>query len=143
MFLFYLSFFVAVLANVLYHFFQKAIAPGVNPVISLMITYVVAFVLTIPLFLIFPLKTTLTEAIRQANWATYGLGLAVVGLEVGFLLAYRAGWNIGTAGVASNAAAAILLLPLGVLFFKDRPSFMNIAGVIICIIGLLMVNFRR
>ena len=32
--------------------------------------------------------------------------------ELGFLLAYRSGWNLGVAALYSNAATALVLLPV-------------------------------
>jgi drug/metabolite transporter (DMT)-like permease len=141
--IFYGSFALAILSSVLYHIFQRAIAPGANPVVSLLITYLAAIVLSLLLFLVYPLKTTPSAALRQLNWATIALAIAIVGLELGFLLAYRAGWNISLAGVATNTAAALVLLPVGVAFFKERPTSLNLIGVVVCIAGLLMVNSHR
>jgi uncharacterized membrane protein len=124
----------------LYHIFQKAISPDANPVISLLVTYIVAFFLTLVLLIFFPLKKDLAVALRQVNWASVALAIAIVGLEIGFLLAYRAGWDIGLAGVATNVAAAILLLPTGIIIFKEQPNLMNVIGVVVCIVGLVMVN---
>jgi drug/metabolite transporter (DMT)-like permease len=141
--LFYASFGVAVFSSVLYHVFQRAIAPGVNPVISLMVTYLAALVLSALLLLLFPLRTPLLAAIRELNWASLALAVAIVGLEVGFLLAYRAGWNVSLAGVATNVAGALLLLPIGIAWFKERPSVINLLGVLVCVLGLWMVNARH
>ena len=138
--MFYVSFGIAIVSSMLYHVFQKAITPAVNPVISLLVTYFMAFSLTLLLLLIFPLKENLLDSVRQVNWASIALALAIVGLEIGFLLAYRSGWDIGLAGVATNVAAAILLLPTGIILFKEQPSLLNIIGVGICIMGLVMVN---
>ncbi|HEV8661075.1 MAG TPA: hypothetical protein VGS96_20930 [Thermoanaerobaculia bacterium] len=41
------------------------------------------------------------------------IGLAIVAIDLGFLLAYRAGWRISTASVAANTTAALILLPTG------------------------------
>jgi drug/metabolite transporter (DMT)-like permease len=139
---FYLSFAIAILSSMLYHVFQKAISPDVNPVVSLLVTYLVAFLLTILLFLVFPLKRGVVESLQQVNWASLALAIAIVGLEIGFLIAYRSGWDIGLAGIATNVAAAILLLPTGLLLFKEQPSLVNILGVGICILGLVMVNLH-
>jgi drug/metabolite transporter (DMT)-like permease len=141
--MFYLSFGIAVFSSILYHIFQKAISPTVNPVISLMVTYLFAFVLSMLLLCIFPLRTSLGGSLQAVNWASIALAVAIVGIEVGFLLAYRAGWNINLAGIATNAAAALLLLPIGMAVFKERPSLINLAGVFVCIIGLVMVNHQR
>lgn len=141
--LFYLSFAVALASSVLYHLFQKSIAPEVNPVISLLVTYLTAIVLCLPLFALFPLGDGLAEALRRVNWASFALAAAIVGLELGFLLAYRAGWNISVTGVAVNAAAAVVLLPVGLAFFRERPSLINVIGVFVSIVGLVMVGWRR
>jgi len=138
--MFYLSIGIAVTASVLYHVFTKAIAPGAHPIVSVLVTYVSAFLLSLPLFSVFPLEDRLPQALEKINWASYALALAIVGLEVGFLLAYRAGWNISVAGIAANVAAALILIPVGMLFFSERPSLINILGVLVCILGLVMVN---
>jgi drug/metabolite transporter (DMT)-like permease len=141
--LFYLSFLIAVLSSVLYHVFQRAISPQVNPVISLLVTYITAFGGTLLLLFIFPLRKSIASAIGQVNWASVALGVAIVGLEIGFLLAYRAGWDISVTGIATNVAAALVLVPTGLLIFRERPSTINLAGVVVCIFGLVMVNYRK
>ncbi len=140
--MFYLSFAIAILSSMLYHVFQKAISPDAHPVMSLLATYLVACVLTIALFAFFPLKTGPIRAIKDLNWASIALAVAIVGLEMGFLLAYRSGWDIGLAGVAVNVAGALLLVPTGVVLFKEQPSLINLIGVGVCILGLLLVNAR-
>src|SRR3990170_4922987 len=92
--LFYASISLAVLSSVLYHVFQKATSSAVNPAIGLMVTYGVAFGLSALLLLIYPLKSTVVAALRQVNWASVALAFSILGLELGFLLAYRAGWDI-------------------------------------------------
>ena len=140
---FYLSFGIAVIASVLYHIFQKATPQAVNPAIGLMITYLVALVLSFFLLGMFPLEKSLGAELRKVNWASLALGVGIVGLEVGFLLAYRSGWNLSIAAVAANVAAALLLLPSGIVLFRERPSWINIAGVFVCIVGLVMVSLRK
>lgn len=140
---FYLSFGIAVLASVLYHTFQKATSPVVNPAVGLIVTYLIALGLSAFLIIMFPLDGSIRDELRKVNWASLALGVALVGLEVGFLLAYRSGWNLSIAAVAANVAAALVLLPTGIALFKERPSWINIAGVFVCIIGLVMVSTRR
>ena len=140
---FYLSFGIAVLASVLYHTFQKATSPAVNPAVGLTVTYLIALGLSAFLIIIFPLDGSIRDELRKVNWASLALGVALVGLEVGFLLAYRSGWNLSIAAVAANVAAALVLLPAGIALFKERPTWINIAGVFVCIIGLVMVSTRR
>ena len=81
-------------------------------------------------------------SLRQVNWASFALALAIVGLEIGFLLAYRAGWNIALTAAVSNVAVTLLLIPVGLLLFKEKVSLVNIFGVILCVAGLVLVNQR-
>jgi len=141
--LFYASISLAVLSSVLYHVIQKATSSAVNPAIALMVTYAVAFGLSALLLLIYPLKSTVVAALRQVNWASVALAFSILGLELGFLLAYRAGWDISVAAIAANAAAGLALLPTGALLFRERPSIINLVGVFVCIVGLIMVSVRR
>jgi multidrug transporter EmrE-like cation transporter len=138
--LFYVSFGIAILSSVFYHISQKATSPLVNPVIALLVTYASAFILTLPLLRIFPLSSSLAESLRRVNWASFGLAVAIVGLEIGFLIAYRSGWNINLTAVAVNVAAAVVLVPVGILLFKEQPSLINITGVVVCLLGLIMLN---
>ena len=63
----------------------------------------------------YPGKKTLIESAKLSNWAVFSLGAAAALIELGFLLAYRAGWKISMAAVATNAAAAIALIPIGIV----------------------------
>jgi multidrug transporter EmrE-like cation transporter len=80
--------------------------------------------------------------VRKLNWASVGLGAVIVGLELGFLLAYRAGWNISVASLVANTTVALLLIPVGLLFFKEELSAVNILGIILAIAGLVLVNLK-
>jgi len=117
--------------------------PAANPVVALMVAYLAAAAICALLLPVFPLGTSLQLALRQLNTASLILALAIVGLEMGFLLAYRAGWHITTAGLISNTAVGLLLIPVGVVFFRDRPSLTNGIGILVCLVGLVLVNWRK
>jgi len=59
--------------------------------------------------------------------------------RVGFSVAYRAGWKLGVAAVATNVAVTAMLIPIGILVFKDHLSLRNILGLIFCVLGLVLV----
>ena len=141
--LFYVSISMAVLSSLLYHVILKFTPSDVNPALSLAVTYAVAVLVSLVLLLVFPLSGSLLGALKELNWASYALALALVGLEVGFLLAYRAGWNISTAAIFVNVAVTLLLLPIGVVALKERLSIVNVAGVLVCVVGLVMINVGK
>ena len=141
--LFHASIILAVLASILYHVIVKFTPASVNPAVSLGATYMVALGLCAVLLLVFPLGETMVREVNKLYWASYALAIALVGLEVGFLLAYRSGWKISTAAIIVNVAATLMLIPVGVVLFKERLSTVNIAGILVCIVGLVLVNLGR
>ena len=141
--LFYFSIVLAVCSSALYHFSQKQIPTGVNPVISVIVTYIISLILCFLLLYFLPPKQGILQAVKQLNWASYVLALSLVGLEVGFLLVYRAGWNIGLAAVLVNVVASLILIPVALLVFKDKLSWINILGILVCLAGLVMLNWKK
>ena len=86
-------------------------------------------------------RTAITmEALRQLNWASYGLGVAIFTFEIGFLLAYRAGWNISVAGLYSNVITGIILVPIGILIFKEHLSVQNLIGIGLALVGIVLMT---
>jgi drug/metabolite transporter (DMT)-like permease len=141
--LFYFSITLAICSSALYHFVAKSTPANVNFTISLMVTYAVAFIVTLFTFFFFPARNGIMAELKQLNWASIGLGIAIVGIEFGFLLVYRSGWNLGIAAVLTNVVASLILLPVAILFFKDKISWVNILGIFVCLVGLVMLNWKR
>ena len=133
---------LATLSTVLYNLFQKLTPAGANPAMALSVTYGVALGTTLMLFLFFP-AGSLGVAFQKLNWVSFALGLAVVGVEVGTLLAYRAGWQLSLLGIVVNVFGSLVLVTLGVVFFKEKLSPINIIGILVCIAGLVMINIKR
>lgn len=133
---------LAALSTVLYNLFQKLTPPGANPALALSVTYAVALCVTLMFFAFYPLGDP-GAALQKLNWASLALGLAIAGVEIGTLLAYRAGWQISLLAIMVNVVASLALVLIGVVFFKEKLSLVNTLGILICIAGLVMVNFRR
>ena len=136
---FYFPFALTVAGMVLYHLSQKSVPPGMNPFLVVVLAYVVGVALCLVCAVVYPGKKSFIESVKLSNWAVLTLGAAAALIELGFLLAYRAGWKISMAAVATNAAAAIALIPIGILVFKDHLSWRNIIGLVFCVFGLAMV----
>jgi uncharacterized membrane protein len=139
---FYLSLSLTVVSNVLYHIFQKLTPSNVNPMLALSVTYAVATIICLIFFPFYPYNLGFIDELRKLNWASFGLAFAVAGLELGYLWAYRVGWDISIGPLISNVAVALLLLPVGFLLFKEKLSVINAVGIVLCIVGLILVNQR-
>ena len=143
MFLFYFSIILAICSSAFYHFTAKSTPGNVNFTVSLLVTYAVAFLATLLTFPFFPIQEGVTAELRKLNWASIGLAIAVVGIEFGFLLVYRSGWNLGIAAVLTNVVASLILVPIAIFVFKDKISWVNVLGIFVCLAGLVMLNWKR
>lgn len=131
-----------VASNVLYNVCQKSTPESVNPFASLLITYLTAAVLTMIAFPCYKTDKTFLQSFNEVNWTSITLGIAIVGLELGYILAYRAGWNISVGSLVANILLAMMLIPVGIFFYKESFEVNKILGVVFCLIGLLLLNKR-
>jgi len=136
----YLPISLVVLSGLCYHLCQKSTPATLNPIVALIVTYVCASVVSVVSYFIFIPDANIVKSLGAVNWASFLLGFAVVGMELGFLLSYRAGWNISSAGLISNTMIALLLIPVGLLMFRESISLSAVSGVILCIIGLMLIS---
>lgn len=142
MFPFYFSIGLAICSITLYHVFQKLISSSVNPMLALTVTFSTASLICLVLFFLHSPAISLRESLRQLNWASFALAFAVVGTEVGFLLAYRTGWNISLGALVANLTVSLMLLPIGLWFFDEHLSAVNMVGILVCAGGLLLISYR-
>lgn len=142
MWLYYISIALAITANVFYHIVQKSTPTDTNPFVSLFVTYITAAIACAVIYPFYPGSGNLLDSFKKLNWTGFALGIVIVGLEMGFLLAYRSGWNISSAGIFANVIVALILIPVGALIFKEQVRLADLAGIALCIGGLLLISRR-
>src|SRR4051812_13438654 len=136
---FYLPYALTVGGMLVYHLSQKSVPKDINPFLAIVIAYAFGIVVCVIGALSYPDRKGLVESARDSNWAVLTLGVGAAAIEIGFLLAYRAGWKISVAAVASNVAAAVVLVPIGIIVYRDELSVRNMAGLIFSILGLVLI----
>ncbi len=137
---FVFSFGLLVLSVITYQISQKYVPAGLNPWHVFFLVYSVAALICLTLTL--SSGKSLLETVKSTNWAVWLLGLAVVGIELGYLLAFRAGWRASVLGLSFNITAALVMVPVGVLLFKEKISPLNLLGGLICVFGLVLLSKR-
>lgn len=133
---------LTVSGGVLYHLSQKSVPRGVSPFAAVIIAYLVGILFCLGVIALYPDQGDLIKSLRESNWAVYTLGAGAVIIEIGFLLTYRAGWDISVASVICNISVALLLLPIGRLVFGEQITLRSVAGVVLCLFGLYLVSNR-
>lgn len=141
--MFYVSMIIAIISVVFYQIFQKDISRNVNPAVSLIISYVIALLLSMILYFILPSESSFIDSIKNANYASYMLGIAVVGIEIGFLLIYRSGWTLSLAAPFSSSVTNILLISIGFIAFKEQITRLNFLGILFCVVGIFLISLKK
>lgn len=129
-----------VVSNIIYNVCQKSTPQNVNPFSALLITYLTAAIVTVVVSQFYKTDKRFLQSFSDLNWTSVALGVAIVGLELGYLLAYRAGWNISVGSLVANILLAIMLIPIGILFYKEGFALNQIIGVVFCMVGLILIN---
>jgi drug/metabolite transporter (DMT)-like permease len=80
--------------------------------------------------------------LRQLNWTVLALAVAIVGLDLAFMFVYRSGFEVSLGALVTQSAAAMILLVIGVAAFREKLTGANAVGVVLCLVGLWLVNRR-
>lgn len=130
-----------VCSNLFYNLAAKATPQNANAFASLVVTYLVAAVCAL-LMMRFQTGSFSIESFKGINWTAILLAASIIGLEIGYILAYRAGWNISVCSLIANIALAVLLVVVGVLFYRENIGPKQIGGMVLCLGGLLLLNLK-
>ena len=130
---------IVVGANTIYNISAKSTPSGINSFASLALSYTIAAICSVIMFFLTSENKNLIAETGKVNWASAALGIAIVGLEYGFICIYRAGWKISVATLVANISLACVLLAVGVLVYREVLSLKQIAGMIICAIGMFLI----
>lgn len=135
---------LVVAANTLYQICAKGVPEGMNPLASLTVTYTIGAVASLVLY--YALNrggdAHLLQEYTKLNWAPIALGVSIVGLEVGYIYAYKAGWAVNAAQIVQSVVLAVILIFVGALLYKEAITWNKIAGIIVCLAGLTLINWK-
>ena len=131
---------MVVIANTFYQICAKSVPAEMNPLASLTVTYAVGAVVCGILYFALNKGGSLVREYGHLNWAPIVLGIVIVGLEVGFIYAYKAGWQVSTASIVQSAFLAVALLFVGYLVYREPMTASKIIGMVICLVGLYFIN---
>lgn len=131
---------LVVLSGVGYQVGLKEVSGIGDPMISLMVTYLAASAVSFVIYFFQSLgKESFLRGVLSVNVSAMGLGLAIVGIEVGTLFMYRAGWAVNVAFVVANSLIVAALMLTGFLLYKEKLSLRQLIGVGISLAGILCI----
>jgi drug/metabolite transporter (DMT)-like permease len=126
-------------ANTIYNISTKSTPSDVNAFASLATSYFIAMLGSVVMFFITSDSKNLLVEVSKTNWSALALGIAIVGLEFGYICIYRAGWKIGVASLVANISLACVLLLIGLFVYKEIITLKQLFGMGICAVGLMLI----
>lgn len=133
---------LVIIANVMYQIGAKEIPSEMDGLATLTITYAIATLMTLVIFLVSAGTgfNGLIEEYSKANWAVIMFGVSAVGLEVGYVFAFKLGWEVSLAYVIQSAALSAMLLFVGYILYSEAITWNKLLGIVICVAGLIVLN---
>ena len=131
---------LVVVSNILYQLCVKSVPKDMDTMASMTVTYTVGAICSAIIYFMINRNGNLLGEYAKMNIAPALLGVSVVGLEVGFIYAYKAGWPVSTASIVQSAFLAVALIFVGGLVYKEPVTFNKIFGAAVCLVGLYFIN---
>ena len=136
-----LSALLVIASIAMYQICMKSIPEGLSPFSALITFYLSALIFTVIAAKLIPIED-FSIAQVTFSWPAALVGLAIVGIELGYLLMYRSDWSLAVAPLIGMGGSAIILLVVGLLFFKEPVSLRMLSGMAMCLIGLYLLTPR-
>ena len=133
---------LVIASQVTYQLAVKAIPPESHPFGVLIVVYGLAMVACIVLSPLAGRPIVFTDFRRLLSWPTCLLALAVVGIEIGYLLAYRSGWKLGATYAVTSVATVAVLALLGVVWFGEFIDGKRVLGLVLALAGGWLIVAR-
>ena len=131
---------LVVLSNTVYQVCSKSMPQDINPLAALVVTYLVGAAAAAILYFALNRGGNIVKEFSHLNWAPFVLGIVIVGLEVGWIFAYRAGWQVSTGFIVQSAVLAVCLIGVGFALYNEPVNASKVIGIIICLVGLYFIN---
>jgi len=129
---------------VVYQLAQKSTDQGANPFVVVIMAYLMGIAACVAGYFLFPRQDTeLMPMMKTVSWSALGIGLGAAAIEIGFMLAYRAGWNVSLLPISVNVISAAVLIVIGLIAFKESLSLEKVAGLVLCIAGFILITLRK
>ena len=131
---------LVVFSNIVYQICAKGVPLNMDAIASMTITYLVGAACSAVMYFVMNKDGNLLQEYAKTNWAPIFLGVSVVGLEVGFIYAYKNGWEVSTLSIVQSAFLAVALIIVGAVLYHEALTANKVIGIVICLIGLYFIN---
>lgn len=132
--------FLIAACSVAYQLGIKEISGGMHPLSALTVTYLSASLTSYMLYvLLAPKGENRKKEIFSWNPSALGLGAAIVGIELGVVYMYWAGWSVHSSFIVSNSLIVVALLVVGALVYGEKLKLRQLLGMVMALAGIACI----
>jgi drug/metabolite transporter (DMT)-like permease len=135
----YLPVLLVIASVTLYNVALKFTPKDLNPLLMVAVAYAIGIVLCVVGSFVLPGLRIDGRSFSPLNWTVIALAVAVMGIELGFLLAYRSGWPVSTTPIVIHISATVILTLIATTFWKESLGWQQVLGLVLCGAGLVLV----
>lgn len=127
-----------------YQLAAKVSPSNVTPWATLTVVYAVALVICV-LRLATDRQGLAADEFTDARFLATALvlGVAVVGIEYGYLAAHRSGWELAIVGFVGAAGGTAVLAAIGIAWFNESLQPRRVVGLVLSLVGLALLAWRQ
>ena len=134
---------LAIAGQILYQIAQRSVPVDASPPIVLAFAYIAASTLCVALTWLFGALAPSTNFRSALAWPTWLIATAIVAIEVGYLLAYRNGWTLGTGFATASTVTMVTLALIGWIAYGNALSVKQCLGLVCCCLGVWLLSASR
>ncbi len=125
-------------STVLYQLAQKCMPSG-NSYFLLLVTYLTSNIIALILLLVNG-NFDLASEVKKLNIFPFILGIAIMLIDLGFILAYRNNGNMAILAPLVNGVSNSVIVLIAIIFFKEKVTIYQGIGLIFCILGVVLLS---
>ncbi|MBI4428793.1 MAG: EamA family transporter [Ignavibacteriales bacterium] len=132
-----------VIGVLIYHLSQKSVPRDAHPLVVFAVAYAFAAGLCLAIILATGEFKKGAHLLRSQNWFVVVLiAVSALAVEFGYLYAYRTGWRVSTTSITTSAFITTSLALIGVFWFKEHLTTLNVVGIALCLVGVMCVTAK-
>lgn len=132
---------LATISQIGYHIAQKSLPKLGPPFVVLAIAYAAACLMCLCLAFIPVIGRipSIDELRASIAWPTWMVAFSIIGIEAGYLLAYRSGWSIGLAFAVASTVTIVALAAISAACFGSPLHLRRLAGIALACLSLWLL----
>ena len=130
---------LVIISQIGYQAGQKSVPKAASTFVVLTIVYATACLVCLASIPFVGRMPSINELRASMGWPTWVVAFSIVGIEVGYLLAYRTGWPIDLAFAVASTVTVVALAVIGVAYFGSPLNPRRLAGIALACISLWLL----